>query len=445
MAGVKILVRKRFLLTILIIASFLRLWGINKVPISLFSDEIDVGYQAYSIIKTGKDYFGNSFPLYFHSYADFRTPLYIYLTVPSVYFFGITALGVRLPASIFGILSIWAMYLLVNQLMGYQVNRRNDIPANFYQPLSLLSAGLLALSPWHIQYSRAAFEATLLLTFLLLGFYFFFKFLNAGNFSNKSYKRQKLLTRHLAKFFFLSLLFLSLTPWIYSTAKLFSLLVVLFLVFMWREEIFKLPKNKIILSAVFFLFLFTPSIFITSGSSRFGYISVFSDPTTQTEVDYQRFYDAQVRSIYGGNIFLKVASRIFHNKLNFWGEKIVDNILRTFSTEFLFIKGDLNLRHSIEGVGQFYKVEFISLILGIILFFTGSARSELKFFVLFWILLGTFPATITRDGGSHATRLILILPPFVFLISYGVIKTLKLLQGSLKFFSLIVYFLFFFY
>ena len=57
---------KKILIVILLLASFLRFWKINEVPVSLFGDELDVGYQAYSILKTGKDYSGNSWPMHFH-------------------------------------------------------------------------------------------------------------------------------------------------------------------------------------------------------------------------------------------------------------------------------------------------------------------------------------------------------------------------------------------
>src|SRR3989338_9212559 len=107
---------KRALLVILLVASLLRLWRIDQVPVSLFGDELDVGYQAYSILKTGKDYSGNSWPLHFHSLAEWRTPLYLYSSVPTVALFGISPLGVRLPAALFGVLSIWVMFLLVRQL-----------------------------------------------------------------------------------------------------------------------------------------------------------------------------------------------------------------------------------------------------------------------------------------------------------------------------------------
>src|SRR3972149_9040197 len=107
---------KIILLVILIIASFLRLWKISEVPVSLFGDELDVGYQAYSVLKTGKDYYGNFMPIHFHSLAEWRTPLYLYSAVPTVALFGVSPLGVRLPAAIFGIANIWLLYLLVREL-----------------------------------------------------------------------------------------------------------------------------------------------------------------------------------------------------------------------------------------------------------------------------------------------------------------------------------------
>ena len=61
---------KLFLIVILFIAFFLRLWKIGEVPVSLFGDELDVGYHAYSILKTGKDYSGNFMPLHFQSLAE---------------------------------------------------------------------------------------------------------------------------------------------------------------------------------------------------------------------------------------------------------------------------------------------------------------------------------------------------------------------------------------
>src|SRR4030043_1754667 len=97
------------LLAVVVLASFLRLWKLDRVPVSLFGDELEVGYQAYSILKTGRDYSGNFMPIHFQSLAEWRTPLYLYSAVPAVAVFGITPWGVRLPAAIFGILGVLAI------------------------------------------------------------------------------------------------------------------------------------------------------------------------------------------------------------------------------------------------------------------------------------------------------------------------------------------------
>src|SRR3989344_4924231 len=98
--------KKWILIGIFLVASILRLWKISEVPVSLFGDELDVGYQAYSILKTGRDYYGNFMPIHFHSLAEWRTPLYLYSSVPTIAIFGVSAYGVRLPAAIFGVAGV---------------------------------------------------------------------------------------------------------------------------------------------------------------------------------------------------------------------------------------------------------------------------------------------------------------------------------------------------
>lgn len=397
------------LLFILAVAAFLRLYKISAVPVSLFGDELDVGYQAFSILKTGKDYYGNPWPIHFQSLAEYRTPLYLYSSVPTVAVFGISPLGVRLPAAIFGILSIWALYLLVKELFKDE-------------KLALISAAVLTFSPWHIQYSRAGFEVTQLLFFLLLGLIFFFKGLKSG------------------KYMWLSAASFSLTPWIYSTAKLFTPFLLVFLLVFWRKAIFKLSKKYLLHTFIAFIVVGGPIVYSTvfgGGSQRFGYISVFTDPTVETEVGVDRELDAHMRGETGTGLSPTLVDRSFHNKFTFWGSNLIRNYFQSFSTDFLFIKGDLNLRHSIEGVGQFYLVEAITLILGLIFLFAGKTDKKTKALITFWILIGVIPAALTRDGGKHATRLILILPPLTILIAYGISylsKTRLLIAGYILLF-----------
>lgn len=406
---------KTMLILVLALATFLRLSHLSQVPVSLFGDELDVGYQAYSVLKTGRDYSGNFMPLHFQSLAEWRTPLFLYSAVPTVALFGISPLGVRLPAVIFGVLGVWAMFLLTRKLFVF--HKHTDW-------IALAAAGVLAISPWHIQYSRAGFEVTQLVCFYLFGLYFFFRSLEGK------------------KYLWLAVAFLVVTPWIYSTAKLFAPLLLVFLAICYWRELVALPRVQLVRAALVGLVLGVPIAWSTlfgGGAQRFGYVSVFTDPTVETQVGVARANDAAVRGETGVGLSPTFTDRVFHNKFTLWGEAIAKNYFEPFSGDFLFIKGDLNLRHSIEGIGQFYTVEALALLAGLVLFFTSKADRRLKWLLVFWILVGVIPAAITRDGGRHATRLITILPPLVLLISYGLVAGFMKFSGKWRFLAVLGY------
>lgn len=380
---------KVFLLLIILIASFIRIYKINEIPPSLFGDEVDVGYQAYSILKTGRDYEGHFLPVHFHSLADFRTPLYLYASVPTVALFGISPLGVRLPAIIFGVLSIWFFYLLVNRLT------KNE-------NIALLTALFLTISPWHIQYSRAGFEATQMIFLLVSGLYFFLRGLENG------------------KWLSLAALFLALTPWSYNTAKLYLPLMGLGLLFIWFKELKRVPKRFLGVAAAIFILVALPFAISTvsdGGTSRFNYLSIFSNPTLSPEIGFARLQDNQALGSAGKT---SLSSKFFYNKFFSLGNTFSTNYLESLSSEFLFIKGDLDLRQSIGDMGEFYKFEFPFLILGIIYFALSPMGKKGKYLMLFWLLTAPIPSSITVGGGTHATRLILMLLPMTFLVAMGV-------------------------
>ena len=75
-----------------ILALFLRLWRISDFPPALSWDEAAIGYNAYSILETGKDEYGESYPILFKSFNDYKLPGYIYLTTISEKLFGLNTL-----------------------------------------------------------------------------------------------------------------------------------------------------------------------------------------------------------------------------------------------------------------------------------------------------------------------------------------------------------------
>lgn len=377
---------KNLVLLSLIIAfgAFLRLWAIDKVPVSLFGDELDVGYQAYSILQTGRDYSGNFLPLHFQSLAEWRTPLYLYSVVPTVSLFGISPFGVRLPAVMFGIIGIFFFYLLICHITKNKT-------------LALLCALLLAISPWHIQYSRAGFEATEMLAVYLAGIYFFLLGIKNG------------------KWLILSAVCLALTPWVYSTAKLFLPLTLVALLVIWYQEIPKINVKYLTASVVVFLIVILPIFYSTlfgGGLQRFNYLSILHDSRMGYQVGLQRKRDFEM-DVNG--------AKFFHNRFVWWMNVFLNNYLQAFSPQFLFIDGDSNLRHSLNGMGEFYKIEFLFMLVGIGVFFsTKLLDKKTKLFFVFWLLASPVPAALTRDGGMHATRLFFLLPPLIFLIAFGV-------------------------
>jgi 4-amino-4-deoxy-L-arabinose transferase-like glycosyltransferase len=148
------------LLCILAVGIFFRLYHFNQNPPSMNWDEVSIGFNAYSILKTGKDEFGNTMPLYFRSLDDYKMPVYVYMTAASIKVFGYNDFAVRLPALLFGILTIYLMYVLAMEL-----TRKKDI--------ALLAAFVTAITPWNIMFSRMASEANVAMSLTILAMILF--------------------------------------------------------------------------------------------------------------------------------------------------------------------------------------------------------------------------------------------------------------------------------
>lgn len=155
------MINKWFVLS-LILALFLltRIYHIQEIPSSLYWDEASIGYNAYSIIKTGHDEWGKFFPLHFRAFGEFKLPIYIYTVSLSEILLGNSVLAVRLPAVIFSLISLLFVYKL-----SLEIFKGNQI--------ALLSALFFTISPWLFIFSRTGYEATAGLAFYLTGIYFF--------------------------------------------------------------------------------------------------------------------------------------------------------------------------------------------------------------------------------------------------------------------------------
>ena len=98
--------------------------------------------------------------------ADVHPPFYYIVLSLWINVFGNGEFEVRLLSAIFGILSIPLLYLIVKDLFG-------NLPA-------LISALMLALSPFHVYYSQEARMYSILTFFVLLSIFFMAKMLCIG-------------------------------------------------------------------------------------------------------------------------------------------------------------------------------------------------------------------------------------------------------------------------
>src|SRR3972149_11338662 len=146
----QIIKAKRFILfSILILAFLLRFWKLGSVPPHLTPDEAALGYNAYSILKTGKDFWGTSFPIIFKSFGDYTPGLYVYLAAPLIAILGLNEFSVRFPNAIFGVIIVYFVFLIA-RIIFEKAKYKN------FEGIALFSALLAAINPWLIHFSRGA-------------------------------------------------------------------------------------------------------------------------------------------------------------------------------------------------------------------------------------------------------------------------------------------------
>src|SRR3989344_4162915 len=370
---------------IVILASLLRFYDIDKLPNGLHWDEQDTGYQAYSLLKTGKDYFGNTLPLFPHSFADFRTPVFIYSSVPIVKFFGLTPFSVRVISAVSGILSVILIFYLARELTPFpslyprEGRRRGGV--------GVLAALVLGPSPCPILSPRQSVECNIMLPYMLLSLITFYKGLKSP------------------RWLVLSALFFGLTTATYSPAK-FLLIY---------------QKTRKLKHITLFITIYLPIIFFSTfgtAGTRFHDLSILTDPQVGSVVDLQR-QTSSLSPVSSPTVGLSPSflDKLTYNKPGVWLSSFLSNYLNTYSTEYLFTKGDQQLRHSPskDSIGQLYLIEILPLIIG--LYFIKSNK-----LLLFWFLVGPIPSALTRDGGPHAARTFLLLPAFALTIAFGISK-----------------------
>lgn len=355
------------LVLIIILAVVLRLYKLDQTPPAIYWDEAANGYNAYTIANWGRDEWGKILPTSFKSFGDDKNPIHIYLTAIPVKVLGLNEFSTRLPAAVFGVLGVVTIYFLGKAFFGGRV-------------IGLLAAFILAVSPYSLQFSRFNHEAIFTIFFFILGLLLFIK----------SVKGTPLLLP-------LAFLSLGITIFTYHSAKIVVPPIILLLVLLYFKDLWKIKKFFILgitcLGVILSLVIINPALL---GTARAKQSSIPFEKITETEI-YKKT----------GNELLGRA------------EVSVQRYLTYFNYEFLFVSGDKIARHSPQGVGEFYKIDSLFLIVGFLLLLIKRKKEHLV--LLFWALLAPLPGSIA--GGltetAHAGRSLFIMGSWHLVAAFG--------------------------
>ncbi|MCX7928166.1 MAG: glycosyltransferase family 39 protein [Patescibacteria group bacterium] len=371
---------KYILLAILSLAVLLRVLFIHQYPNGFTPDEASFGYDAYSILHTGRDQWGRFLPLVLESFGDFKAPLYAYLLVPFVAFFGLEVWVVRLPNALLSVFAVLVTYFLIKHIrMNYLKSHNLD---KF--KVELLASFLLAVSPWHVQLSRGAFEANLTSFFMPLGILLFLKGL-------ENYK-----------FLLLSAFVFGLNLFTYHAARFVTPIVVGILVMFFLKKLIKVNLKYLIVSLAVFaiFFLVVVSTFFQGGLKRAQDVSIF-----RGALEAQA--EARLKAIQSG--LDPTLAKITNNKYLVVARRFKDNYIKYFSKEFLVTRGPGEATYGmVPGIGVVYFIEVVALIFFV--FFAILSKNKMLIFILIFLLIAVLPAALTMGVGYAANRAATMLP-----------------------------------
>ena len=392
--------KKTALLIILILAFSLRLIALGDIPRGFTPDEASQAYTAYSLNQTGQDEWGRPLPqLSFKSFLDYKAPLQTYLMMPAISAFGLNEFSARLPSAVFGTLAVFAVFLLANQLFpksSFNVAGKDISPG-------IVASFVLAITPWHIQFSRMALEANLTSFLFPLGLWAFLKGLKKPPWFN------------------LTALSWGLSLYAYHSFKLFLPFFVLSLLIIYFPKIKKI-KFKNLLPALLIATLFAAPIY---------YLSIFT-PAGSRGADLLVTHLSDREAILLSNVksFSPLAkihpylSSIFHNQFISAVDQFITNYISYFTFSFWFTQGGREITYSIiPGTGLLFlwQLPFILVALFNLIKQRKQKESQLLFS---WLLLAPIPAALTKLG-YRPNRTSALLGFWALLTSLGVVIVFK--------------------
>ncbi len=366
-------------IAILMLGTFLYFYKIDTVPPRLSADEIPSGYNAYSILLTGKDEYGKSFPISFRFSSSYSPPLYVYLTVPAISIFGLNATGTRIVSILSGVISIMVIFIFLKNL--------NVIQSRIVVYLGVL---LYTISPWAVMYSRSGYEAMLSFLFYSLSVFTFWE----------GFKRPYFLT--------IGIILLSVSTYASHANKFLLPVLLVGLILTFRKILFdKKNRRYFIAGLVGALIVQLPNLSVFLTKSFFVKSSLFFNDAIL--IEYQKI--KAIVPVFVGIPYLYV-------------REFLSQYLTYFSLRSLFLDPDPFQARSIPNLSVFYPWMFIPFIIGLFVAWKNRAQTNYKYLLLLAVT-APVPAAFTKDP-FWTYRAIPLLLPLIIIITIGIDRILKL-------------------
>ncbi len=328
-----------------VIAILLHVHDFPGVPGGFFYDESSVAYNACCISETGADEYGNRLPVFFRCFDNFQDPVYVYTLVPLVSVFGAEKWVARLPGVLYKLAASAALFFLIMRLTGMRW-------------ISLFTAFAFSLIPWTFVLGRTGIGGYMpMLLGLILFVYFFISFMED---SSKTHA-------------ILAALALAFTMYSHQIGRPMAVMMIFIFVLAYNLRTVKRARCLFIFSIVLFLAL-VPMILYVAGTpesmtKRFSTFSIWGD---------------------GAGIFIVIG-------------RFLSRYIEYFGPSFLFISGDIDLRHNTDASGELYLVMAPFLLMGLWRLVRSFRRSPTSRFILLALAVYPVAASLTVDR-FHSTR-----------------------------------------
>ncbi len=352
----------------LLISLFFNIIAKYNAPPAFNADEAAFGYNAYSLLATGKDEYGTAFPLRMKSFGDYKMPLYSYLSVPFIALFGLNEFSSRALNTLIAILFPMIIYFLAKEIF-------NDVK------IALIAAFLSAFSLGLHIIGRHAHEAYTNTFFLSLSLLFLLRVLRNSSVLNTVYL----------------LLFTTLALFNYQSSRLFALLFLAIIAF----YTFSKKKGSKLLLVYSLIIICVFSVDLVYKPERVKNLIFFNNPGFTLKINELRGE--------GGNALL-------YNKVTTSMKDVLFDHLSYFSPQFLVSQGDENPRFGYQGISYLTVVEYLFFFIG--LYFLFHNKERWRYLLLILILYLPLSASLSWAKAS-LTRSHFLLVPLLLISGYG--------------------------